>query len=95
MSLLDPKVANLQTQLSHTTNTLFKTSVRLPAQHNITGLKVEDLQKSAASEMRESLRKHLGRNVRVFVDFWREQPKGKGKGKVQCVHMVSARVVWW
>ena len=46
--------------------------------------------------MRESLRKRLGRNVRVYVDFWTEKRKIKGKGKdAVTVQMVSARVVWW
>ena len=90
MSLLDPKVANLQTQMSHTTFTSFRTSVQVPT---IAGLNEKDLQKSAGAGMRENLSKHLGRNVRfVFVEFWTEdRRKGKGKGKVQ---MASARVVW-
>jgi hypothetical protein len=92
MSLLDPNVANLHTQMSHSTSLSFKTSVRISAQHTIAGIE-EDLQKSAASELRESLRKRLGRDVRVYVDCWLERkPKGKGKGTVQ---MASARVVWW
>ena len=89
MSLLDPKVANLQTQMLHTTFTSFRTSVQIPT---IAGLNEKDLQKSAGAGMRENLSKHLGRNVQVFVDFWTEdRRKGKGKGKVQ---MASARVVW-
>ena len=90
MSLLDPNVANLQTQMSHTTFTSFRRSVQIPT---IAGLNEADLQKSAGARMRENLSKHLGRNVRfVFVEFWTEdRRKGKGKGKVQ---MASARVVW-
>jgi hypothetical protein len=89
MSLLDPKVANLQTQMLHTTFTSFTRSVQIPT---IAGLNEKDLQKSAGAGMRENLSKHLGRNVRVFVDFWTEdRRKGKGKGKVQ---MASARVIW-
>ena len=92
LSLLDPQVANLQTQMSHTKCTSFRcTSVQIPAQFNIAGVE-EDLQKSAASELRENLRKRLGRDVRVYVDVWLERKKGKGKGTVQ---MASARVVWW
>ena len=90
MSLLDPNVANLQTQMSHTTLTSFRRSVQIPT---IAGLNEADLQKSAGARMRENLSKHLGRNVRfVFVEFWTEdRRKGKGKGKVQ---MASARVAW-
>ena len=94
MSLLNPNVANLQTQMSHTTSTSFRTSVQI--HERLTGLNKEDFEKSAASEMRESLRQRLRRNVRIFVDFWTEKRKIKGKGKdAVTVQMVSARVVWW
>ena len=91
VSLLDPKVANLLTQMSYSTSRSFRTSVRMSATA-ATGLNLDDLSNSASRKMRESLSNLLGRNVRVYVDFVTEcKPKGKGKGMI---HIATARVVW-